>query len=404
MGIIMAGMMFPYLAVSGQNVVRLHWDISIPIAPQDTVFAGAAHVVKVSTNNDIRAAALVASGAYDQGGDCASGDKGCIADAFEGAARGAACSLLRWWHYPHYSDYDPSLTDEEREKTTQLVPLGIDAHGTYPEDWEGVRVALDALAERGWPMPAPDPVGPFSAKKQREALRFIVLGDSHSEPWRMMRHCSEALSVDVVESVYGATMLGLKAKRDDVFSTRRVYEHTLRRNANDMNGGVILHLGEVDAAHLVHIRGDETSMEQNCADAVERLVQFVVEVVEPHFQGRRGGQGGCEGPGIFIVPVVVTTNAGLLVQMINGGRDESVDVPWSERAAAAVLINKGVADVAAQRGWSVLEHPFTTEIPHEKLLGADGLHFKYSLAWAWLNEGMKRAMDGRRTCGVVDKI
>ena len=222
----------------------------------------------------------------------------------------------------------------------------------------------------------------------------------------MTRHCSEALSVDVVEGLYGAVMLQLQAKRDGVFSTRRFYEHTLRRHylADDVNGGVILHLEVVEAVHLVHIGGGETSMEQNCADAVERLVQFVVEVVEPHFQGRRGGQGGCEGPGIFIVPVVVTTNAGLLVQMINGGRDESVDVPWSERAAAAVLINKGVADVAAQRGWSVLEHPFTTELPHEKLLGADGLHFKYSLAWAWLNEGMKRAMDGRRTCGVVDKI
>jgi len=76
-------------------------------------------------------------------------------------------------------------------------------------------------------------------------------------------------------------------------------------------------------------------------------------------------------------------------------------VPWSDKVLAARLINEGVREMAGRKGWVVLEHPFAKgagggeETVPTALLAEDGLHFKLSLAWSWLNEGLRRAIEGQ---------
>ncbi len=212
----------------------------------------------------------------------------------------------------------------------------------------------------------------------------------------MFRHCSNDITVDLVESSWGSTMLELKAKPEGVVSSRIIYGHALRRHGSTLTGGVILHAGEVDAAHLVHLRARQRSesVERSCAEAVSRFVEFTKTIVEPSSMSASTR--------IYIVPAFVTMaeradHNGVDLHLLNG-RADSRDVPWEERVNAAKLINQGLHEAALNNGWVMLEHPFAPGAGGDgkrvarELLGKDGIHFKYSFAWSWLYEGLRRVL------------
>jgi len=389
-----------------------------------STFSEALMAVSASPSSDIKAAATTASSVFFDGvfslgsSSCAHpGDRPCIADLLEINLREAVCGLHQHWMVDEFQSLKPG--DEGYQ-------IGLNLHGTFEEDAVDTIDALNELSFRGWRAPSPDPEHlPFDdLLAARASPRFLVLGDSHAAAWSMLRHCSgvaspaspaSAASPSVASSVIihhvcsrnGATMLGLNNDRGsvwengvEIWSARSVFEQALSRHTQFSDGGVILHVGEIDSAILVHSRAARNgeTITDGALLAVSRFSDFVSDVVRPYFRPGAVEVDACAArPRIYVVPVVV-------LRQVTRDDGAGSDVPWEDQVAVARIINSGLRAIAGEQGWVVLSHPFAPGAggdaadngfiePSGALLGEDGAHFKLSLVWSWLNQALKEAVD-----------
>jgi len=379
--------------------------------------------ITASPSSDIKATATTASDNFEfwtitdddhsAAISCAPGDRPCVADVIEVKLRDAVCGLYQFWAI------DESTSSSGLAPSDEGYYVGLGLHGTDEDGAAETILALNSLALRGWHIPSPDPSGvPFAdsaSESARLSPRFLVLGDSHASAWSMLRHCSGVTDTHAASSVViqhvcsrsGATMLGLSntgsvsanAEGFPLWSTRAVFEKVLSRHAPYSDGGVILHLGEVDASHLIHARAARNGETASTGAllAASRFANFVAEVVQPHFLAT------AERPRIYVVPVVVNPHRSLSTYDGENNNFFRKEVRGEDQVAVARTINARLLEMASEQGWIVLSHPFAPGAggddadgsyiaPPRAVLGDDGVHFKLSLAWSWLNQGLKEAM------------